>query len=117
MLPGLEPALLEAAQADFVTSQSHITPGGQLKDASTTILAPFGISALTEADTALQEAFVRAGAVAELVAAMVRSPERQLAVHAAAALLALIDGHTDAQLALQELGGIQVPSPCPWLSR
>ena len=44
---------------------------------------------------------------------MVRSPERQLAVHAAAALLALTDGHTDAQLALQELGGIQVPSPRP----
>ena len=100
-----------------MTSRSHVVPGGQLKEVSTTVLAPFEISALTEADNALQDAFVRAGAVAELVAAVVRSPERQMAVHAEDALLALIDGHTDAQLALQELGGIQVPRPCPCVPR
>ena len=101
------PAAMLALKTPF------ITPGGQLKDASTAVLAPVSTPVLTDNVDALQDAFVRAGAVAELVAAMVRSPERQLAVHAAAALLALIDGHADAQLVLQELGGIQVLSLCP----
>lgn len=51
---------------------------------------------------------MRSNAPTELVAAMVRSPERPVALHAAAALHALTVGHADGQVALQECGGIQV---------
>ncbi len=51
---------------------------------------------------------MRSNAPTELVAAMVRSPERPVALHAAAALHALTVGHVDGQVALQECGGIQV---------
>ncbi len=51
---------------------------------------------------------MRSNAPTELVAAMVRSPERPVALHAAAALHALTVGHTAGQVALQECGGIQV---------
>lgn len=53
---------------------------------------------------------MRSSAPTELVAAMVRSPERAVALHAAAALHALTVGHDNGQTALQECGGIQVTS-------
>ena len=56
----------------------------------------------------MQDAFVRSNAPTELVAAMVRSPERPVALHAAAALHAVTAGHVEGQVALQECGGIQV---------
>lgn len=56
----------------------------------------------------MQDTFLRCNAVAELIAAVVRSPERPVALHSAAALQALTDRHMDAQLALQECGGIKV---------
>ena len=56
----------------------------------------------------MQDLLVRCNAASDLIAALVRSPDRPVALHAAAALQALTDGHAGAQLALQECGGIQV---------
>ena len=56
----------------------------------------------------MQDLLVRCNAASDLTAALVRSPDRPVALHAAAALQALTDGHRGAQLALQECGGIQV---------
>lgn len=56
----------------------------------------------------MQDLLVRCNAASDLIAALVRSPDRLVALHAAAALQALTDGHPGAQLALQECGGIQV---------
>ena len=64
--------------------------------------------AATEQLWFIQDAFVRSSAPTELVAAVVRSPERPVALHAAAALQALTERHADAQTGLQECGGIQV---------
>ncbi len=56
----------------------------------------------------MQHTFVRSNATTELVAAVVRSPDRPVALHAAGALQALTDGHAGGQTALQDCGGIQV---------
>jgi hypothetical protein len=56
----------------------------------------------------MQDILVGCNAVSDLLAALVKSPVRPVALHAAAALQALTDGHPGAQLALQECGGIQV---------
>ena len=63
----------------------------------------------------MQDAFVRSSAPTELVAAMVRTPERAVALHAAAALHALTVGHSGGQTALQECGGVQVTAAVTFL--